>query len=78
MSVVVMLNNQIAYVDNYQWHSADKETQDALTQTLNPLGPSPADGDYDYSAALRAQKILGAKIIDADIDDEKDPEEIVY
>lgn len=63
MAVLVKLNDQIAYVENYKWYCDDPVTLFLLNSSLDPYGPSPSKGDYDSYAANLAVQELGAEII---------------
>jgi hypothetical protein len=65
MPVTIRIFAQFATVKDYQWHCDDPEVQKSLNSTLHPDGPSGADPDPDYTAALTAMEMYGhGKIIE--------------
>lgn len=64
--VVIEIGGRRAYIQDYKWHSKDKEFEDLLNSYLDPHGVSGADPYPDGTMANYVVKRLGGKIISDD------------
>ncbi len=64
--VTVDFGLAVATIDDLEWTCEDAGFLSLLTAMLNPLGPSGADPDPDYTAAMAAIEQLGGTITQRD------------
>lgn len=65
--VKVDFSGIIATIEDMAWSCEDKQLEDILNSTLDPLGPSGADPDPNYTAAVDAiERLGGGKVIERD------------
>ena len=74
--VTIKVGEFEATIENYQWRSDFEPLAQTLNALLNPLGPSGADPNPDYSAALHAIEVLGGEILS--FDDASFDADVVY
>ena len=55
-----------ATCDGYRWKASSPELERLLNSTFDPLGPSGADPNPDYHAALKAVELLVGEILSYD------------
>lgn len=66
MSARIKIGEMTATCDHYHWKASSPELERLLNAMLDPLGPSGADPNPDYHAALKATELLGGEVVSYD------------
>lgn len=66
-----------ARINEYVWTSDNKDLEKLLNSMLDPEGPSGADPNPDYTAAMQAIEALGGEITEGKtLLDDYDPKKV--
>jgi hypothetical protein len=76
MAVTVKIGGSMATIQDYHWTSDDETLAALLNARLDPRGPSGADPDPDYNAAMDAITRYSGEIVHADR--AESPEGLIY
>jgi hypothetical protein len=63
MSATIKAGELTATIAGYKWTSENEEFARLLNAQLDPNGPSGADPNPDYTAAMRIAEYLGGRVI---------------
>lgn len=64
MSAKVRIYGYEASISGLKWTCSNKPLEELLNSMREPLGPSGADPDPDYTAAMRAIEELGGELLE--------------